>query len=129
MKRPLCYLIMLAVALGVVAGAFGRIRQGQLDAAVLSAAYSRSAAKVEEAIIRGGSPNARVDYWWPLHNYSYSALGSAVEHNDQRVVEALLRKGADPNSTGRWFEPALSIAQGRKNQRIVALLRSHGATN
>lgn len=129
MKRPLSFLTVLAVVLAVVASAFGHIRQDQLDSEVLSAAHSRSAPRVEEAITRGGSPNARVDYWWPLQNYSFSALGAAVAQNDYRVAEVLLRRGADPNSTGRWFEPALSIARKRKNQRIVSLLKSYGAAN
>src|SRR5687767_3647397 len=54
------------------------------------------------AIDRGADVNLRVQYPWPLHNYACSVLAEAVRLGKPEVVEALLRRGADPQAKGRW---------------------------
>ncbi|MFN3649402.1 MAG: ankyrin repeat domain-containing protein [Armatimonadota bacterium] len=119
-------LVLIAVLIGVRGCYLGQ-RQHAADEKLFSAVMRNDIPALRRALSRGASPNARYDHPWPMHNYSYSALSEAVRLGHLEAAAELLRRGASPQSTGRWAQPVLSIARRRKNPEMIRLLRKHGA--
>jgi ankyrin repeat protein len=53
-------------------------------------------------------------------------LQLAAMQGDAAIAEVLLKAGANPNHSGPGGETALSIAAGRKDERMLTLLKQYG---
>jgi ankyrin repeat protein len=126
-RRLTALTVALAGLLALVGAVTARGRQERLNLEVVHAVDQRDVRLVQQALARGGSPNARVDFPWPIGHYSYSALSEAVRQNDVAVACTLLEHGANPNAPGRWRLPALRIAREFGYRQMIELLRKYGA--
>jgi ankyrin repeat protein len=125
MRRIGVLVIVMISALAIVGWQYGHMRQRHLNGPLWEAIRLSDPRATERALAAGADPNAYAGYWWPIHNYSYSALSGAVKQGDDEIVSVLLNAGANPNSTGRWNEPVLCEAvQGRKWNIARKLLKS-----
>ena len=86
-------------------------------------AYERFVELVEAVTLSGADPNLM---YTSLHEEGVTPLWQAVFGKDRRIVEILLRAGADPN-LGEDFTCPLVIASLKKEKRLVALLLQYGA--
>ncbi len=86
-------------------------------------AYERFVELTEAVILSGANPNLTHT---SLYDEGVTPLWQAVFGKDRRIVEILLRAGADPN-LGEDFTCPLVIASLKKQKRLVALLLQYGA--
>jgi tetratricopeptide (TPR) repeat protein len=99
------------------------------DADLVLAAYFGDVAKAKHALDAGASPDAQ------QKGTGYSALILAVSNDHAKIVELLLKSGANANSkatvtVGRKKQTvtALDRADAEGKTTIAKLLRKHGAT-
>jgi ankyrin repeat protein len=59
----------------------------------------------------------------------YTALHCAADNDNDTVARLLINAGADINASGIGGITPLQIAQGRKHERVLAVLREAGANN
>lgn len=67
--------------------------------------------------------------WWvdKPSSVGYTPLMAAVMRGNQRIVQLLLERGADPNARGTGGVTALALARERDDTASAALLKQHGA--
>jgi len=99
---------------------------------LLHAILSKDARKVKDAIhVEAASDVNDLCRCWTKHqdapsiSYTLTPLSLAVRFSTNRVVRALLRRGADPNV--KCDMTPLGVAVRRNNHRLVALLLDSGA--
>jgi ankyrin repeat protein len=108
------------VRLLVASGAQVNLKDNDGNSALHSAA---TVAKVEvlRALLEAGAVvNAR-------NGVGITALMCAAQHGRADIVKALLWAGADLHMKNEGGVTALKIAEGNEHQKVVALLRAHGA--
>jgi ankyrin repeat protein len=76
-----------------------------------------------DLLVHQGGANVR-EY---RNRYGMTCLCLAIDRSSVRVVETLLKAGADVNETGRWGVPPLVQAIERNATDIVQLLIDYGA--
>jgi hypothetical protein len=93
----------------------------QIPAALIWAARSGKPAAIDYLVKRGGDPNVTggVNGW--------TALMHAIHKDQPQSVAALLRDGANVNTTGPRGQTALMMAAGYGYADIVRILLQHGA--
>lgn len=86
---------------------------------VMTAVHRRDYGGVAELLAHG---------WWPdlRDSLGRTPLVVAAGLGDARIVEALLKAGADPDAAGAG-QSAMAIAQRRGDKEMIAILRRFGA--
>jgi ankyrin repeat protein len=98
-------------------------RQNAGWTAFMTAAFADHLEVAQRLLSKGANINAQT----LPDSLSRTSLMQAALRGRPDVVKFLIDKGADPNITDSNGQTALSLAEQRNNQQVIAILRSAGA--